>query len=188
MKPQHLLAFFLCLLALHSKALAQNTENSLRPGDSIVIKLSGVPQEEISVVSNTYDIADNGTINLPYIGELRAAGSKPSTLQKSIEIAYKNGEIFTHPTIQVSWNKTGGDTTQVLYVSGEVKAPGRVAMTPGMTIHDAITSVGGPTDFASLKKVKLTRGAITRELDLRKADSRDSLTPAQPGDKIHITP
>jgi polysaccharide export outer membrane protein len=185
MNTRSFLAFVLCLLALHSRAFAQSTENTLRPTDTIVIKISGVPQEEINVVSNTYDISDNGTINLPYIGEIRAAGSKPSTLQKTIESAYRSGEIFTHPTVQVTTNK-GEVNTQVLYVSGEVKAPNKVAFAPGMTIHDAITSVGGPTDFASLKRVKLTRGAITRELDLRKADGPDSIIPAQPGDKIHV--
>ena len=186
MKTQTLFAFVLCLFALHNRAFAQNTENALRSGDTIVVKLSGVPAEESTVVSNTYDISDNGTINLPYIGEVRAAGSKPSTLQKSIESAYKNNEIFTHPTVQVSTNNGGKEIGQIVYVSGEVKAPGRVTMTPGMTVHDAITSVGGPTDFANLRKVKLTRGASTRELDLRKADGPDAQILAMPGDKIHV--
>jgi protein involved in polysaccharide export with SLBB domain len=188
MKTQTLFAFVLCLLALHTRAFAQNTENTLRSGDTIVVKLSGVPAEESTVVSNTYDISDGGTINLPYIGEVRAAGSKPSTLQKSIESAYKNNEIFTHPTVQVSTNGGGkdGSNGQIVYVSGEVKASGRVTMTPAMTVHDAITSVGGPTDFANLRKVKLTRGASTRELDLRKADGPDAQIQAMPGDKIHV--
>ena len=186
MKTHRLLASALAILILAFQAslFAQSTENVLRNGDTIVVKLSGVPQEEISVVSNSYDISDNGTINLPYIGEIKASGSKPSTLQKTIESAYKSGQIFTHPTVQVTSDKQA--TTQIIYVSGEVRTPGRIPMTPGMTIHDALTSVGGPTDFANLRKVKLTRGAITRELDLRKADSQDSLTPAQPGDKIHV--
>lgn len=171
-------------LALSPAVRAQSPENVLRTGDTIVVKLSGVPQEEIAVVSNSYDISDNGTINLPYIGEVRAAGSKPSTLQKSIEGAYRSGQIFTHPTVQVTPDKQA--VTQVMFVSGEVRAPGRVPMSPGMTVHDAVTSVGGPTDFANLRKVKLTRGAVTRELDLRKADSADSLIQALPGDKIHV--
>src|SRR5438093_13737844 len=98
-----------------AQAMAQNIEQSLRPGDSIAIKLSGVPAEEIAVVNNTYDISDGGMINLPYIGEVRASGLRPSQLQKNIEAAYRTAEIFTHPTIQVSANKDS--PTMVLYVS-----------------------------------------------------------------------
>ncbi len=167
-------------------ALAQNTEQLLRSGDSIIVKLSGVPSEEISVVSNSYDIGDSGTINLPYIGEVRAAGVRPSQLQKNIEGAYKSAEIFTHPTIQVTPNRTGEGNFQVIFVSGEVKTPRAVPITPGMTIHDAITSAGGPTDFAKMKAVKHTRGGVTSIRDLRKADNPDAQIPAQPGDKIHV--
>src|SRR5947207_765102 len=81
---------------------AQSAESTLRNGDSIIVKISGVPPEEITVVSTSYDIGDNGTINLPYIGEIKASGMRPSTLQKNIEAAYKKADIFTHPTIQVT--------------------------------------------------------------------------------------
>jgi protein involved in polysaccharide export with SLBB domain len=171
-------------LVVSQASAQQATESVLRAGDSIVVKLSGVPAEEIAVVSTSYDIADNGSINLPYIGEVRAAGVRPSTLQKHIESAYKNAEIFTHPTIQVTPNREAA--TQVIYVSGEVRAPGRISLTPGMTIHDAITSAGGPTEFAGMKKVKFTRGGQTREVDLRRADGAEAATQAQPGDRIHV--
>jgi len=172
-----------CLLAAGS-SFGQNTENVLRAGDSLVVKLSGVPIEESNLVSSTYDISDKGTINLPYIQEVRAAGLRPSALQKNIEYAYKSADIYTHPTVQVTTNREAG--TQVVYVSGEVKAPGAIPMRAGMSVHDAITTASGPTDFAKMKAVKLTRGASTRELDLRRADNPDAGLPVQPGDKIHV--
>jgi polysaccharide export outer membrane protein len=52
---------------------------------------------------------------------------------------------------------------------------------------DVITSASGPTDFANMKKVKFTRGGVTRQIDLRSADSPDAAIPAQPGDKIHVS-
>ena len=176
---------FICLLLLSTLSLrADNVEQILRGGDSITVKLSGVPAEEIPVVSNSYDISNGGTINLPYIGEVRAAGLRPSQLQKNIEAAYKSGEIFTHPTIQVTASREA--PTQVLYISGEVKTPGRITMSPGMTVHDAMTAAGGPTDFGDLKKVKFTRNGVTRILDLRKADNPDAAIHAEPGDKLHV--
>lgn len=162
-------------------------ESTLRPGDTIDIKLSGVPQEEIAIVTNSYSISDGGTINLPYIGELHAAGMRSSQLQRVIEAAYKNGEIYTHPTILVAVSSGKGESpTQIVYVSGEVKTPNRVVITPGMTVMDGITSAGGPTDFASMKRVKFSRGGVTRELDLRKVDNPDASLQLQPGDRIHV--
>ncbi len=186
MKTNNILPLLLAIFGWSAQVSAQNAENTLRPGDSIIVKLSGVPQEEIAVVSTSYDISDNGTINLPYIGEIKASGLRPSSLQKTIESAYKIGEIFTHPTIQVMANKDGGGT-QVIYVSGEVKTSGRIAMSPNMTVLDAITSAGGPTDFGNMRKVKLTRGSTTRVLDLKKVDGPDAALLSQPGDKIHVS-
>ena len=173
-------------LVLGSSQLgAQGVEQILRPGDSLILKLSGVPPEELAVVSGNYDVSDNGTVNLPHIGEVRASGLRPSTLQKNIEAAYKSADVYTHPTIQVTLNNVNGGT-QVIYVSGEVKVPKAVSITPGMSVHDAITAAGGPTDFGRMKSVKHTRGGATKELDLRKADNPDAKIPAQAGDRIHV--
>lgn len=174
----------LSLLLAAVTAHAQSAESTLRSGDSIIVKISGVPAEEIAVVSTSYDIGDNGTINLPYIGEVRASGMRPSSLQKSIESAYKAAQIFTHPTIQVTANKEAA--TQVIFVSGEVKLPNRITMTPGMTVGGSITAAGGFTDFASPRRVKLIRNGRATELDCRQADSPGSLMPVQPGDTIVV--
>lgn len=167
-------------------AQQQGVESVLRPGDSIIIMLSGVPAEFAQGISKPYDISESGNINLTYLGEFRAAGLRPSELQKKIEVAYIAAEIFTKPTIEVTHNREGGTGTQVIYVSGEVKQPMPVPMRPGMSVHDAITSAHGPTDFAKMKEVKLTRNGVTRILDLRKADNPDALLPVQAGDRIHV--
>ena len=88
------------------------------------------------------------------------------------------------PTIQVTANKDA--PTQVIFVSGEVKTPSRITMSPGMTVGGSITAAGGFTDFASPKKVKLIRAGKAQELDCRKADSPSSLTHVQPGDTIVV--
>jgi polysaccharide export outer membrane protein len=180
-------SFFTVLLALLVSGVdshAQNAESTLRSGDSIIVKISGVPAEDVAMVSTSYDIGDKGNINLPYIGEIHAAGLRPSSLQKNIEAAYRDAQIFTHPTIQVTANKEA--PTQVIFVSGEVKLPNRITMSPGMTVGGSITAAGGFTDFASPKRVKLIRGGRSQELDCRQADSPGALTPVQPGDTIVV--
>lgn len=178
------LLFILCLVPGSSPLFAQSSESSLRSGDSIIVKISGVPTEEIAVVSTSYDISDNGTINLPYIGEVRASGLRPSILQRNIETAYKNAEIFTHPTIQVTANRDAA--TQVIFVSGEVKTPGRIVISPGMNVLGATIAAGGFTDFANARRVKLIRNGRPIELDCRNADNAAALTPVQPGDTVVV--
>ena len=165
-------------------ASAQNNESALRAGDSVVIKISGVPAEEIVVVNNSYDISDNGTINLPYIGQVKASGMRPSTLQQNIQSAYKSAEIYTNPTIQVAPNRDAN--TQVVFVSGEVKTPGKIPMSPGMTVHGAVVAAGDLTEFAKAKSVRLIRNGKAVEIDLRRVDSPAAQTPVQPGDTVHV--
>jgi protein involved in polysaccharide export with SLBB domain len=172
------------LLMVANRASAQGSEYMLKSGDSIIVKISGVPPEDVAMVSTSYYISDNGTINLPFIGELRAVGFRPSTLQKNIEAAYRKAEIFSHPTIQVTPNKD--DTTQMIFVSGEVKTPNRYPLSPGMTVSGAIIAAGGPTDFAKLKQVKLVRGKQSYQLDCREADSAGSLMAVLPGDTVVV--
>lgn len=175
-------------LALFSSGtvLGQGSESALRAGDSVVIKISGVPPEEIAVVNNSYDISDNGTINLPYIGQVKASGMRPSSLQQSIQSAYKAAEIYTNPTVQVAPNRETNLNTQVVFVSGEVKTPGKVPMSPGMTVHAAIVAAGDATEFAKMRSVKLIRNGRAMELDVRRVDSPGAMTPVQPGDTISV--
>jgi protein involved in polysaccharide export with SLBB domain len=179
--PGAVLAVMACFTA---SAAAQNNESALRAGDSVVIKISGVPAEEIVVVNNSYDISDNGTINLPYIGQVKASGMRPSTLQQNIQSAYKSAEIYTNPTIQVAPNRDAN--TQVVFVSGEVKTPGKIPMSPGMTVHGAIVAAGDMTEFAKAKTVRLLRNGKAVEIDLRRVDNPAAQTPVQPGDTIHV--
>ncbi len=180
------LCSLLLLACFSTPAVAQGSENVLRPGDSVVLKISGVPAEEIAVVNNSYDISDNGTINLPYIGPVKAAGMRPSTLQQSIQSAYRSAEIYTNPTIQVAPNRDKDYNNQVVFVSGEVKTPGKVTISPGMTVHGAIVAAGDATEFAKMKAVKLIRNGRATELDVRRVDSPGAMTPVQPGDTISV--
>ena len=133
-----------------------------RAGDRIEIKLSGAPQQESAIVSNTYLIDDGGDVNLPYIGKLHAKGLRSFQLQRVIEKAYKVGEIFTHPAASVSFSK-GQGVAPVVYVNGEVMTPKPV-----------------------VKFITLTRAGITRKLDIRKVDNPDASLLLQPGDIIHV--
>lgn len=138
-------------------AIAQVGELPLKKGDRITISIGGIPDNEIAQIRNVYTVSDDGTIPLLYIGSVRAAGLKPSALQKAIEQTYISQEIYTRPSVLVSID--GGEsaaTMRTVVVSG-VNKPGAVPYRQGMTISQAIMTAGGPTPFGSMKKVKLIR-------------------------------
>ena len=145
----------LLIMAFVPKVMAD--EQPLRPGDRITISITGVPIEDSQMIADgsPYTLGDDGKIAMAYIGTQKAAGLRPSALARSLERAYVSGEIYTRPSIQVTIDAQG--TVRHIYVSGEVKNPQGVEYRNGMTVFNAITAAGGPTDFADLKDVRLIR-------------------------------
>jgi polysaccharide export outer membrane protein len=186
------LLHMLVLLALTANVLrAQNSEIPLTPGDRISIAIGGVPPEEVPQISKVYTVSDSGTINLLHIQEVRAAGLKPSALQRTIENTYKSQEIYTNPTVTVSIDSIAGDTGRQVYVSGVV-APGPKPYKPGITAYQVIMSGGGPTPYASLKKTRIVRtnpdgSRKTIPADLSKYSSNPSVDISlQPEDQVIV--
>ncbi|WP_395739057.1 polysaccharide biosynthesis/export family protein [Prosthecobacter sp.] len=177
-----------CILAACALATAhaQNGEIALKINNRISISIGGIPDNEVPQISKVYTISDNGTINLLHIGEVRAAGLKPSALQRSIEATYKNQEIYTRPTVTVTTNDSA-TTQQMVYVVGGIKGNGSVPYTPNLTVLKAISAAGGFTPFAKPSRTKLLRNGTTTEINLKdiSADpSRD--IQLQPEDQIIV--
>ena len=179
------------LLAPATPLMAQKGELPLRASDKISISIGGVPPDEAISISKTYTIGDGGTINLLHINEVKAAGMKPSQLQKRIEEAYKAAEIYTHPTVTVSMDSTASGM-QLVFVNQGCLKNGPVPFRPNLTLMQAIGSAGGPTAFAKTTKVQLTRTSddgqrTTSAHDLKKIQKNPALdVQLQPDDQISI--
>lgn len=170
---------------------AQSGENALRANDKISISIGGIPADEGISISKTYSISDSGSINLLHINEIKAAGMKPSQLQKRIEEAYKAAGIYTHPTVTVTMDSSTSGMQLVFVNSGCLKN-GPVPYRSGLTLMQAIGSAGGPTAFAKTTKVQLTRTGSTGQRvstvhDLKKISKNPTLDVLlQPDDQIII--
>ncbi|MDP9291576.1 MAG: polysaccharide export protein [Verrucomicrobiota bacterium] len=174
---------FLFVLFLLSAPAFSFADAALRAGDSIEIRIGGVPQEDSAQVSGQYTIDGEGNVNMPYIGKIHAGGQTTTQVQKSIEAAYKSGEIYTNPTISISTQ----EKARFVNVSGEVKAPQRVAYTADLTLLSAITAAGGFSDYADQKRVQVSRGGQKQVIDIRQV-RRDPSKDVQllPGDQIQV--
>ncbi len=177
--------FAACLFAF-APVQAQNGEIALKPSDRVTISIGGIPDNEVPQITKVYTISDNGTVNMLHIGEVRAAGLKPSSLQRSIEQTYKDREIYTRPTVTVTTDDSAA-TARVIYVVGGIKGNGTVPYNPSMTVLKAISAAGGFSPFAKPSKTKLIRNGVTTEINLKdiSADpSRD--IKLQPEDQIIV--
>lgn len=174
-----------CVCAL-TPASAQNGELALKANDRVTISIGGIPDNEVPQISKVYTISDNGTVNLLHIGEVRAAGLKPSTLQRAIEETYKAREIYTRPTVTVTTDDSA-ITTRMIYVISGCNKNGPIAYNPGMTILKAIGSAGGFSTFAKPSRTKLIRNGVTSEVNLKDISSDPSRDiKLQPEDQIIV--
>src|SRR5262249_45062974 len=127
-------------------------------------------------------VNDDGTITLPEIGRVTAAGKTPAQLEQDIHDAYVP-KIYTHLSVRV---KTTSD--RVYFVRGEIKTPGRLIYVGPITVTKAITSAGDFTDFANRKRVYLIRSNNQRfKLNCdRILDGELPDPPVFPGDQIEV--
>ncbi|HXX41141.1 MAG TPA: polysaccharide biosynthesis/export family protein [Chthoniobacterales bacterium] len=173
----------LIIVSLFGVAGAAFGQATLRVGDPVDIKIGGVPYEEQQQVNNTYTVSADGSVNLPYINKIKAAGLTPAQLARAIEESYRATKIFTNPNITIVMQPMA----RFVNVGGAVRQAMRVPFTEDLTLLAAINGAGGFNDFADQKHVRLLRGSEVRVYDVRqfrKDPSQD--VKLQPGDRIEV--
>lgn len=147
-------------------------------GDTVTVSLTGLPE---IIEPHQEPIKEDGTITMPVIGRVQAAGKTAGELQNEIHDRYVP-KYYRHLTVTVNT----GD--RVYYVTGEVKAPGRQLYAGQMTVTKAITTTGGFTDFANRKKVWLIRaGGQKIKVNCDKAIQDPSQDPlVYPNDQVQV--
>lgn len=153
----------------------------LQVGDIVTVSFSGLPDaDNFPTLDKT--IMENGTISLPDVGRVAAAGKSASELEDAIRDLYVP-KIVKHLNVTVKNNGV-----RVYYVRGEVKGPGRIIYTDNITVSKAITAAGDFTELASRSGVTLTRANGDRfKLNLNRIlDGKDPDPPVFPGDQIQV--
>lgn len=168
-------------LAQQPQPSAASAQATIRVGDTLDIRLSGVVGEE-GALTGTQVVDDNGMVNIAYIGKLKVSGLDSSEAQHLIEGKLKSDKIYTNPTITVTVQ-----ANRYVNVSGEVKSAGRLTYTADLSVLTSISGAGGFTDFADKKRVKLTRNGTVQEIDTTKISKDPSKdVKVLPGDLIFV--
>ncbi len=126
-------------------------------------------------------------ISLVLIGDLKAAGKTPTQL--SDDIAQRLKKYIQDPSVTVAVTAVN---SQRIFMVGEIGHVGPVSMSPGMTPLQAISSAGGPSPYANLKRIYILRGLGAKQQKIPfnykqalKGDNRQDIT-LQPGDTIVV--
>lgn len=157
-----------------------DTSDLLRGGDTLIIRLTGVPTQDQGIFEVKID--ESGKISMPHIGSLMAANNTTVELKKLIESTYLKEEIFTNPNVTVDLKEQ-----RFVDVTGEVRMPQRVPYTKDLTALGAVAACGGFTDFANRRRVRLTQGGQTQEFNAKEiqADQGRDIR-LKPNDKIQV--
>jgi protein involved in polysaccharide export with SLBB domain len=126
--------------------VVSQTPNYLDAGDVVKITFPAAPE-----LNQSQKLGPDGTLSLPLIGEVHAAGKSPTDLQKELAVLYK-------PQLQDNEVVVTLETRAVpVVVSGAVQKPGKIVFERPATVLEAIMEAGGFTPEADLKKVSLIR-------------------------------
>ena len=152
----------------------------LQIGDVVIVTYSGLPSDDYTAQEKP--IKEDGSITLPDIGRVDAAGKTPGELEDIIHDLYVP-KVVKHLNVTVK-----NTASYVYYVRGEVKGPGRQIYAGPITVSKAITSAGDFTELANRSSVWLTRANGDRfKLNLNRIlDGEDPDPPVYPGDQIQV--
>ena len=175
---QHLMikTVFLFLIFVTNSAFAQEgnlsmSQYQLGSGDRIKISVFG--QDDLSMEVRLPDV---GTINYPFLGEIKLVGLTADEVEKKI-YAGLLGDYLVNPSVSVAIVEY-----RPFFIDGEVKRPGGYPYQPGLSVNKAAALAGGYTERAARDKI-----TIIREKDGRTNEFTVTVSDMiQPGDIITI--
>jgi polysaccharide export outer membrane protein len=103
-------------------------------------------------LSGRINVDSDGTVTLPLIGQVKAAGLTTKELQTDLTVRYARFVHDPKVTVQVF-----DPASRVFYVLGEVSKPGMYKLMSGETLSQALAAAGGPTEYANLRRIKIVR-------------------------------
>jgi polysaccharide biosynthesis/export protein len=159
-----------------------HTAVRLSPGD--VLKLSFAEESDLD---QTQKVRRDGTISLPYLGQVRAAGRRVIDLQHELTSRYD--QYLDNPEVLVTLENGLG----TVIVSGFANKPGAIQFDRPTTVYHAIMEAGGVSDYGSASNIHLTRiidgVQRTERINLRPSIHGEPVNPkyVQDGDVIYIS-
>jgi protein involved in polysaccharide export with SLBB domain len=143
----------------------------LDSGDKIKMTVYGEDD-----LSGEFPIDGGGTVRLPLVGEVKAAGLTTSEFEQVVQAKLAHG-FLVNPRVNVEVTNYRPFT-----ILGEVNKPGEYPFESGMTILNAVALAGGYTYRAEENTVYIRRKGTRHEVSV----SADDKTSVNPGDTVRV--
>ncbi len=171
------------LLALECGAQPA-TEYVIGPGDKLRVSVWRHPELDADVIVRT-----NGTVTIPPVGDVVAAGLRPSELSREIVARLRD---YMRETTQVTVSVQQFNSRAV-YVTGQVTRPGRYSFEQIPDLLQLLSQAGGSLPSADLSAVMIMRPAAggpevikTDVSRYMRGESTDPLPQLIPGDTVEV--
>jgi len=153
--PRHLgflAAAFLVLSVVGLAAQESAADYVIGPQD--VLSIQVFDQADLG---GRYTVEVDGTFSFPLIGRIKAGGMTLRNFETELKKRLADG-YFKNPQVTVGVEQY---RSQRIFVMGEVRTPGPVALTGGMTLIEALARAGSTTSAASgeIAVVRAPKGA-----------------------------
>lgn len=140
---------------------------------------------ERSAAESGNTVHSDGTIFYPYIGRVQVEGLTVAEVRDII--ARELSGYIAQPQVEV---RLAAFNSQRAYVTGEVNEPGRQPITNvPLTVLDAISNAGGPSEHANWHEVVLSRGGEDYRISLHDMLNNGDIAQnqlLQDGDVLHV--
>ena len=172
-------------IPVDSKPIAATTDPAYLIGPEDVLDVSVWKEPDVSRV---VPVRPDGRISLPLINDVQAAGLSPQQLAGSVSEKLK--KYLNGPQVTVIVTAIN---SQRVFVVGEVLRAGAFPMLPGMTVLQALSSAGGFTTFADVKKIHVVRLRNGKQVeipfnyrDVLRGENSEQNIKLEPGDTIVV--
>lgn len=128
-------------------SVTDDPDYEIGPGD--MLNISVWKEAELS---GTVPVRPDGKVSLPLLSDVPAAGTTPTKLAATITERLR--QYLTDPRVTVI--VTAANSRRI-YIIGEVVRPGSIPMLPNMTVLQALSTSGGFSQFAHVKKMYVLR-------------------------------
>jgi polysaccharide export outer membrane protein len=139
-------------------------------------------------VSRVVPVRPDGRISLPLVNDVQAAGLSPQQLAETLTERLR--KYINEPQVTVIVTAIN---SQRVFIVGEVLRAGAFPMLPGMTVMQALSSAGGFTPFANVKRIHVVRLNNGKRVELPfnyrevlKGDNPEQNIKLEPGDTIIV--
>jgi polysaccharide export outer membrane protein len=130
-------------------AAAKSADPNYVIGPQDVLDISVWKEEQLT---KTVPVRPDGKISMPLLNDVQAAGLTPTQLAGQITESLK--KFVTDPQVTIIVREIN---SQRIYMLGEVVRAGAYPLLPNMTVLQALSSGGGFTQFANVKKIYVLR-------------------------------